>query len=110
MKELGTLNNINEVVTRATSIGNMIVGLAIAFAVVWIIITVVQYLVMAKDSETARKEGGMRILYGILGLFVILSIWGLVAILRNSFKTSDEAPTPAIKNIADGVCKSCAIS
>ncbi|HEY4503624.1 MAG TPA: hypothetical protein VJJ28_00745 [Candidatus Paceibacterota bacterium] len=86
------LQNIDDVAGKATNIGNLVIALAISLAVVWIIINVVIYLVAGGDVEK-RKEGGMRILFGVIGLFVILSIWGLVAILRSSFRTQDQAPS-----------------
>ncbi len=85
------LTDVNQVADKATNIGNLIIGLAISIAVLWIIINVVRYLVISGDPEK-KKEGGMAILYGVIGLFVILSIWGLVAILRNSFRTQDNVP------------------
>ena len=85
------LSDINDVARKATNIGNLVVGLAISLAVIWIIINVIRYLI-ASGSEDAKKKGGYAILYGIVALFVILSIWGLVAILRNSFRTQDQVP------------------
>ena len=85
------LTDINSVATKATNIGNLIISLFISIAVIWIIISVVRYLIATNDPEK-RKEGGKAILFGVIGLFVILSIWGLVAILRNSFRTQDQVP------------------
>ena len=81
------LTDINSISTKATSIGSTVIGLAIAFSVVWIIINVVRYLIASNDPAK-RTEGGWGILYGVIGLFVILSIWGLVNILRTSFQTN----------------------
>src|SRR3989344_9385463 len=85
------LTDVNSIATKATNIGNLVIGLAISIAVLWIIINVVRYLIATNDPAK-RKEGGMGILFGVVGLFVILSIWGLVAILRNSFRTQDNVP------------------
>ena len=89
------ITDINTVATKATNIGNMVIGLAISIAVLWIIVNVVRYLIATNDPDK-RKEGGQGILYGVIGLFVILSIWGLVAILRNSFRTQDQVPVNEI--------------
>jgi bacteriorhodopsin len=83
-----TLRDINEVAKKASNIGNLFVQLAISLAVIWIIISVIRYFVIS-EGEEAHKAGGMAILYGVIGLFVILSIWGMVWILKNSFKFSD---------------------
>jgi bacteriorhodopsin len=85
------IGDINDVAKKATNVGNLIIGLAISLAVLWIIVSVVRYLIATNDPEK-RAEGGKAIFYGVIGLFVILSIWGIVAILRNSFKTQDQVP------------------
>ena len=86
-----TITDINTAAEKATNIGNLVIGLAISIAVLWIIVNVIRYLIATNDPAK-RKEGGMGILFGVVGLFVILSIWGLVAILRNSFRTQDNVP------------------
>lgn len=91
------LTDINSVATKATNIGNLVVGLAISFAVIFIIFSVIKYLIAGGEED--KKKGGMAILYGVIGLFVILSIWGLVAILRNSFRTQDQIPTGDINRV-----------
>jgi hypothetical protein len=78
-----TLTNIDDVASKATRIGNLVIEIAISLAVIWIIINVIKYLIAGGDED--RAAGGKAILYGVIGLFVILSIWGLVAILTNSF-------------------------
>jgi bacteriorhodopsin len=93
---LSSLNNVNQVATRFTSLLNTFTVLLISLAVVWIIINVVRYLIVKGPEE--RKEGGLRILYGVIGLFVIISIWGLVSVLQNSFGTTNTA-SEGINNV-----------
>ena len=54
------LRDIDTVAYKATSIGNLVIGLAISFAVLWIIINVVRYLIAGGSDK--KKEGGMQIL------------------------------------------------
>ena len=95
-QSLGAVNNINDFSKKFTDILNQVTVLLISLAVVWIIISVVRYLIIQGPEQ--RKEGGMRILWGVVGLFVILSIWGLVSILTNSFATNNTA-SQNIKNV-----------
>jgi len=93
------LNDINSVAMKATNIGNLVVKLAISFAVLWIIISIVRYLIAGSDGE-ARSKGGQAILFGVIGLFAILSIWGLVYLLSNSFQFGqNNLPANQINNI-----------
>jgi len=92
------LTDINSVAAKAKNLGDLVVGLAISLAVVWIIINIIRYLI-AGNSDDKRKEGGKAILYGVVALFVILSIWGLVNILRTSFRTEDGPVRTDIQNL-----------
>lgn len=93
------LENINQVASRATQIGNLVIQLAIALAVVWIVVSVVRYLIIGAANEDARKAARSSIVWGIVGLFVILSIWGIVFILTQSFSTRNITPTQEINKI-----------
>lgn len=87
------VTDFNSLSFKLSNIGNTIIGLLIALAVIWIIFNVIRYIISADDPEK-RKGFGVAILWSIVGLFVILSIWGLVAILSNTFGTSGTiAPT-----------------
>ena len=89
----GTVKNVSDIFTKFTTLGNAFIAIVISFAVIWIIVSVVKYLVAGGEED--RRKGGMAILYGVIALFVILSIWGLVAILKNTFGT--EANTAPIQ-------------
>jgi hypothetical protein len=62
---------------------NAIIPILIALAVVYFVWGVVTY-VIASDEE-AKKTGRDRIIFGIIGLAVIIGMWGLVNLLRNTF-------------------------
>ena len=82
------IRNINDIFSTATSLGNTITVLLVSFAVIYIVYSVVRYLIATNDNE-ARKQAGWNILWGVVGLFVIVSLWGLVNILSNSFRTDE---------------------
>jgi len=85
------ITEVNALSKRLTDIGNVFIQILIAFAVIWIVFNVIRFIVKA-DSED-RKKYQNAILWGIVGLAVILSIWGLVRILTNTFKTDTNVPT-----------------
>ena len=45
---------------------------------------IVQYIKNAADSKK-REEGRNFMVYGVVSIFVIVSMWGLVGFLRNTF-------------------------
>lgn len=66
-----------------TNIMNVVIPILITLAVLYTIYGVIKYAT-AKESED-QAEGRRVIISGIIGLFVIVSIWGLVAVLNSTF-------------------------
>ncbi len=91
-----SLSDINSVARKATFIGNLFVGIMISLCVLWIVWHTFNYLV-AKGPEE-KKEGGMAILYGVIALFIIFSIWGIVNIFLSSFRFQNNN-MPSLRNI-----------
>ena len=80
-----TFDDIGKLFTWGTCIiGSSIIPLLISVALVVFIIGVVKFIANA-DNEEKRTEGRQFIIWGIVGLFVIVSVWGLVAVLQNTF-------------------------
>ena len=85
------ITDVNSLTYKLTNIGNVVLEILIAFAVIYIVFNAIRYI-MAGDKPEERNAIGKGILWGIVGLFVILSIWGLVRILTNTFRTDTTAP------------------
>jgi hypothetical protein len=77
------LGTISGIVCKIGDILNLIVPVLIVLAVIFFIWGVIMY-VIASDEE-AKKAGRDRIIYGIIGLAVIVGVWGLVNILKTTF-------------------------
>lgn len=86
------ITDVNSLTFKLTNLSNTFLQILIGFAVIFIVWQVIRYIVKAEDPE-ARKTIGRGIIFGIVGLAIILSIWGLVRILTNTFKTDTTAPT-----------------
>ncbi|MDO8575369.1 MAG: hypothetical protein Q7R78_01565 [bacterium] len=92
----GTLSNADDVVGMIIRIFNVAIYVLISAAVVYLVWLIVKYFLSASDSE---KKGAIlsQIGFGILGLFIILSIWGLVNILVRTFNFgNNNVPTDRI--------------
>lgn len=79
----GNAGTLLDVLCRIGQILNSVVPVLIALGVVYFVWGVVTYVV-SSDEET-KKAGRDRIIYGIIGLAVIIAVWGLVKILTNTF-------------------------
>lgn len=55
-----------------------------------------KYMFKGQGSDTARAEGRKLMLWGIIGIFVVTSVWGLVAIFTN-FVGHDSIVIPQFK-------------
>lgn len=64
----------------------------ISLAVVWFIWNVIQYTI--SDDEEKKGKAKEQMIWGIIGIAVIVSIWGLVAILRNMFGADNKSGAP----------------
>jgi hypothetical protein len=79
---------------------NVATVLLMGFAVVMFVWFVVQYYVKPNEE---RAKAGQYVMYSVIGFFVILSMWGLVNILSNTFgglDNSSNKPT-TVDNIND---------
>lgn len=89
------IQNINGLVGTIGSIFDTVVYLLIGLAIVYIVFNIVQYVVKGADpAGKAKALGGAA--YGIIGLAIILSIWGLVGILLDTFDTGDNVPSKSL--------------
>ncbi|MDP2651679.1 MAG: hypothetical protein Q8O94_00905 [bacterium] len=58
-----------------------IIGALAFFVFIW---GVIQYFFLNADNEEKRAEGRMFVFWGILGMVVLFSVWGLVDILLST--------------------------
>jgi len=66
-------------------INNVAVPLLFALAFIVFIWGVFQYFIAGGHDEEKRETGKSLMLWGIIGFFVMVSVWGLVNILRGTF-------------------------
>ena len=71
------------VMCQISNILNFAIPVLVTLALVYFVWGVVTYVV-ASDEE-AKSTGRNRMIWGIIGLVVIVGIWGLVSILANTF-------------------------
>ncbi len=92
--KLDSGSNLSSVIDFVLAYFNEAIFLIIGLCVLTFVWGVYKYYFVKNDSPDARAEGGKFVLFALVGFFVILSLWGLVAILRNTFGIgSNSAPT-----------------
>lgn len=80
--------DLNYIANLTTGYFKTAITLLISLAIVTFVWNVYRYFFTEKD----KKEAGMYVLFSTVGFFVILSIWGLVALLTNTFRLENEQP------------------
>jgi nitrogen fixation/metabolism regulation signal transduction histidine kinase len=97
------ITDVNQLTAKLVGIGNLVTYLLVALAVIFIIWNVIFFLIRGADDQEARGKAASRIISGIVGLFIILSIWGLVNILVGTFRTTPtNTAIPQVQNINQG--------
>jgi hypothetical protein len=86
-------SDLDDIIKDVLQYGNKFIALLISFAVIYIIYAVVVYIISG-DDEGKLAAAKNKILWGVIGLVVILSIWGIVGVVRNTFNFGpNQAPT-----------------
>lgn len=81
--QITTGPGVSQILGTISSIFAVIIPLLITAAVIYVIYGVIKYATASDDDKQA--EGRKVIISGVVALFVIVSIWGLVAILNRTF-------------------------
>lgn len=79
----GVVNNSEVVSIQGkilTGIVNPIIVILSALAFAWFMYGVTRFVIM-KDNEQERSNGKKHIIFGILALVIIFSIWGILNVL-----------------------------
>jgi uncharacterized protein YhhL (DUF1145 family) len=77
-----TLNTVNQLVGLATPI---VVALALIYFFYGL-----GMLILDSSDDAKRKKAISIMIYGIIALFVMVSIWGIVTVLQNTFDVGAE--------------------
>lgn len=79
---LGSTTNAFFVLGRIQQVLNTVMPVLIAIAVVWFMWGVISYVI--SGDEEKKKSARGHIIQGLIGLFIILAFWGIVALIMNT--------------------------
>jgi hypothetical protein len=89
-QQLGNLSSL------LTSFGNLIdkaLPIVVAIALLGFFWGLAKFILNANDEEK-RKEGKSLMIWGIVGLFVMVSVWGLVQFIGNAIGVGSGGNNP----------------
>jgi len=74
--------DIDSIFGKINSVLSSIVPILLTLALIYFFWGLVKYI-MSAGEESARKDGKWMMIWGIIALFVMVSVWGLVATVGN---------------------------
>ena len=97
------ISSVGSLISGIQQLLNSIVPVLIVLGVVYFVWGVVQYVIAG--GEEVKTKGRDKMIYGIIGLAVIIGLWGLVNIVVNTFNLNASAPSLAsLTGAAAGSC------
>lgn len=87
----GNVRDLRSLVSFVIEYINIGIYLIIAFATIMFVYNIVKYFVV--KTEENRAEASQYLLYSIIGLAVIVSFWGLVNVVTNTFGLNNSRPS-----------------
>ncbi len=87
----GSSGTLTQVLCTIGNILNSIIPILIVLGVVYFVWGVITYVI--SSDEEAKSAGRNRMIWGIIGLAVIVGLWGLVGILGNTFGVANPTNT-----------------
>ncbi|MEK7179348.1 MAG: hypothetical protein AAB727_03805, partial [Patescibacteria group bacterium] len=73
-----------QLIDRFIQILNALIPLIIGVALVGFLYGVAKFILAADDSSK-REEGRQLMIWGVIGLFVMVSVWGIVNVVAQTF-------------------------
>ena len=90
--------NINAIKPYSDAIIGLINGIAVpvlmAIAFIVFLWGVYRYFILGADNESERETGKQFVLWGIIGFVIILSVWGLVALVGSTLGLTPGGSAP----------------
>lgn len=74
-------------------INNIAVPLIFALSFIFFIFGVFRYFIAGAANEEKRKSGRDIMIYGIIGIVVMICVWGIVHILTGTIRLDQSVPT-----------------
>lgn len=91
----GAVSDVNDLFALAEGILGKLVPMLIAVAVIILLVAILGYIKAGGDEDKKKTYKDLMI-YGIIGLFVMVSIWGLVGILDKTLNLDNTIPDTEI--------------
>lgn len=84
------MNTVRDLVQNIQNqILNPLISLLFVLATVVFLWGVIQYVIGSQGQEKTLEQGKKVMVWGIIGMFIMASAWGIVRLLCNFFRTCE---------------------
>lgn len=84
------INNVNDIgAFIINTINNLVVPVLFAVAFIVFLFGAFQAFILGASNGSAKEKGKNLMIWGLIGFFVMVSVWGLVNILVGTFSFSN---------------------
>ncbi len=95
-----TQTRIQDILNTIKAFMDFGVPIILLLALLYFFYGLAEYILSAKDVES-RIEGRERMIQGVVALFVMASVWGLVRVVNNTFGVQQEVAPDILKVVPD---------
>ena len=67
-----------------TYIMNTLIPILVTVAVIILIVNIIRFIIGAKEGKVDNAAAGKQLAWSIGGLFIILAIWGIIAVISKT--------------------------
>src|SRR3989344_4279713 len=91
---IASAQSITSVTTLISALINYSIGILIGVAIIAFFLGLIKYLFKSTGDATEKGKAAKLMIYGIIAIAVMLSIYGLVRLLQNTFGVGNGAAVP----------------
>lgn len=88
-------SDLGDIVTTLKSLADAIVPLFMVLAVAVFLWGIVKYITAGGDAAKEQAARGF-IIYGLIGIFVLVAFWGIIQIVANTFGITTGGTLPEV--------------
>ena len=85
------LNKTTDIALSASNIVGILISIAFVLALLYFFYGVAKYV---RAEGNGKEDGRQIMIWGVVALFVMSSVWGLVYFIRGEFGIGDEVAVP----------------
>ncbi len=94
-----SLGNIEQLLQSIARLVNAALPIIVAVALLFFFYGLAKFILASGGDEDARKAGKHIMIWGVVALFVMVSVWGLVAFLGQALGISQGQSLPNVPSV-----------